>query len=161
MREITPDCPIKVFKSSQNPERQLAEANRRFEKYLECCAKYDVKVSNKGAYMAIGIDDSDVGYILNGGAEKSAIYNFLKSVKAYCSMYRENLMADGKLNPAVGIFWQKNYDGMRDTQDFVVAPQQSQLLPTEEELRRKYVQMPTERLAEPENAEGAESDAEE
>ena len=74
-------------------------------------------------------------------------------------------MADGEINPAVGIFWQKNYDGMRDTQDVAVSPVQTQALLTEEELRRKYVQMPTEKLAESAEslsetaeAEGAESE---
>ncbi|CAJ0600759.1 unnamed protein product [Cylicocyclus nassatus] len=35
---------------------------------------------------------------------------------------REGLMADGKVNPVTGIFWQKNYDGLRDQQEVVVAP---------------------------------------
>ena len=31
-------------------------------------------------------------------------------------------MADGKLNPVTGIFWQKNFDGLKDQQDIVIAP---------------------------------------
>ena len=31
-------------------------------------------------------------------------------------------MADGKIFPATGIFWQKNWDGLKDQQDVVVEP---------------------------------------
>lgn len=31
-------------------------------------------------------------------------------------------MANGKLNPVTGIFWQKNFDGMKDTQEVVLTP---------------------------------------
>ena len=31
-------------------------------------------------------------------------------------------MSDGKVNPVVGIFWQKNYDGLRDQQEHIIAP---------------------------------------
>lgn len=36
-------------------------------------------------------------------------------------------MADGKVNPVTGIFWQKNYDGMKDQQEVVVTPNQNPL----------------------------------
>ena len=31
-------------------------------------------------------------------------------------------MADGKIFPATGIFWQKNWDGLKDQQEVVVEP---------------------------------------
>ena len=31
-------------------------------------------------------------------------------------------MSDGKINPVTGIFWQKNWDGLKDQQDVVVEP---------------------------------------
>ena len=31
-------------------------------------------------------------------------------------------MQDGKINPVVGIFWQKNYDGLRDQTELAIAP---------------------------------------
>lgn len=31
-------------------------------------------------------------------------------------------MQDGKVNPVTGIFWQKNYDGLKDQQEVVVTP---------------------------------------
>ena len=31
-------------------------------------------------------------------------------------------MQDGKINPVTGIFWQKNYDGMKDQSEVVLTP---------------------------------------
>ena len=31
-------------------------------------------------------------------------------------------MQDGKVNPVTGIFWQKNYDGMKDQTEMVLTP---------------------------------------
>lgn len=31
-------------------------------------------------------------------------------------------MSDGKINPVTGIFWQKNYDGLRDQTELAIAP---------------------------------------
>ena len=36
------------------------------------------------------------------------------------SQIREQLMSDGKINPVTGIFWQKNWDGLKDQQEVVV-----------------------------------------
>ena len=38
------------------------------------------------------------------------------------SQIREQLMADGKVNAVAGIFWQKNYDGLKDQQEVIVEP---------------------------------------
>lgn len=38
------------------------------------------------------------------------------------SQIREQLMADRKVDTATGIFWQKNYDGLKDQQEVIVEP---------------------------------------
>ena len=38
------------------------------------------------------------------------------------SQIREQLMSDGKINPVTGIFWQKNWDGLKDQQEVVIEP---------------------------------------
>jgi hypothetical protein len=49
------------------------------------------------------------------------------------------MMADGKLNPVVGIFWQKNYDGFKDQQEVVLAPKNNGIEDVDEkELLSKY-----------------------
>ena len=37
-------------------------------------------------------------------------------------LYREQLRSDGKINPVTGIFWQKNWDGLKDQQEVVLEP---------------------------------------
>ena len=56
-------------------------------------------------------------------------------------MYREGLMEDGKVNPVTGIFWQKNYDGMKDQQEVVLTPNTSPLGEQKdaEALKQKYL----------------------
>ena len=57
-------------------------------------------------------------------------------------MYREGLMEDGKVNPVTGIFWQKNYDGMKDQQEVVLTPNQNPLGEQKdaESLKQKYLE---------------------
>lgn len=43
-------------------------------------------------------------------------------LKDFFRAYREGLMQDGKINPVTGIFWQKNYDGMKDQSEVVLTP---------------------------------------
>jgi hypothetical protein len=57
-------------------------------------------------------------------------------------MYREGLMEDGKVNPVTGIFWQKNYDGMKDQQEVVLTPNTNPLGEQKdaEALQQKYLE---------------------
>ena len=51
-------------------------------------------------------------------------------------------MEDGKVNPVTGIFWQKNYDGMKDQQEVVLTPNQNVLGDgiDAERLKQKYLE---------------------
>ena len=35
-------------------------------------------------------------------------------IYSVCSMTREELISQGEINPVIGIFWQRNYDGLRN-----------------------------------------------
>lgn len=65
-------------------------------------------------------------------------------------------MQDGKVNPVTGIFWQKNYDGLKDQQEVVVTPNNplGEMGDTER-IKQKYLDAGYNVL--PEVAEGAES----
>lgn len=100
----------------------VEEMERRFARYLELCAQWDMKVGNQAAYAAIGIGKDDAYEWSNRNLGNPARTAFIKKVQKVCAMYREGLMEDGKVNPVTGIFWQKNYDGMKDQTEMVLTP---------------------------------------
>ena len=106
----------------QPPELTDPDCIERWEKftaYLRMCAEKDMKVGNLATYMAIGIDKTIAWKWENEQLSKDR-RNLIKSIRQVCAVYREQLMQDGKVNPVVGIFWQKNYDGMRDQTETVI-----------------------------------------
>lgn len=84
--------------------------------------KYDMKIGNQAAYAAIGIDKGIAWEWVNRCTTNPARTDFIKKVQKVCALYREGLMQDGKVNPVTGIFWQKNYDGMKDQTEMVLTP---------------------------------------
>lgn len=135
MRQILPPGP-------PDPH-DVDEMERRFERYLDLCIQYDMKVSNQAAYAAIGINKDQVydwtHPTRNTGNRRRT--EFVRKVQQICSLYREEMMMDGRINPVTGIFWQKNYDGFKDQQEVVVTPN-NPLGDTRdpEELKQKYLE---------------------
>lgn len=118
------------------------EMERRFENYLRLCSEWDMKVGNQAAYAAIGIDKGMAWEWSMRNTGNTRRTDFIKKVQKICAMYREGLMEDGKVNPVTGIFWQKNYDGLRDQQEVVLTPNTSPLGEQKdaEQLKQKYIE---------------------
>lgn len=135
----------------------VEEMERRFQNYLVKCAEWDMKIGNQAAYAAIGINKDLVYEWTVRRQTNPRRTEFVKKVQQFCAMYREGLMEDGKVNPVTGIFWQKNYDGMKDQQEVVLTPNASPLgdRTDAEALKQKYLEN-TYGVAEslPEGAEG-------
>lgn len=149
----------------------VAEMERRFMRYLDLCAEWDMKIGNQAAYAAIGIDKGIAWEWENRSTGNPARADFIKKVRQFCAMYREGLMEDGKVNPVTGIFWQKNYDGLRDQQEVVLTPNTSPLGEQQdaETLKKKYLEQTygisgelaeSEVLELPESAESPQKEAE-
>lgn len=120
----------------------VEEMERRFMRYLDLCAQWDMKIGNQAAYAAIGINKDLVyewTHRLLGNPRRT---DFVKKVQQFCAMYREGLMEDGKVNPVTGIFWQKNYDGLKDQQEVVLTPNANPLGEQKdvEALKQKYLE---------------------
>ena len=78
-----------------------------------------------------------------GRTQTKAHSDLIKKVKRFCASYREILGADGKLNPVTLVWWQKNYDGLKDQQEVILTPNQplgEQLQP--KELADRYGDIP-------------------
>lgn len=114
MMEIMPKEPLDT--------QDVAEMERRFMNYVQKCSEWDMKVGNQAAYMAIGITKEQAWEWENVVKRNPARSDFVKKVRQFCGVFREGLMQDGKVNPVTGIFWQKNYDGMKDQTEMVLTP---------------------------------------
>lgn len=120
----------------------VEEMERRFARYLQMCAEWDMKIGNQAAYAAIGINKDLVYEWTVRRQTNPKRTEFIKKVQQFCAMYREGLMEDGKVNPVTGIFWQKNYDGMKDQQEVVLTPNNNPLgdQTDAEALKQKYLE---------------------
>lgn len=120
-------------------KNNVEEMEQRFYRYLQWCDIHGIKISNQSAYLAMGITKDDAYEWGNGIYRTQAHSDLIKKVKQICAITRENMMADGKLNPVVGIFWQKNYDGFKDQQEVVLSPNKNRIEDVDEqELINKY-----------------------
>ena len=92
----------------------------RFYAYVELAAQTNNKLSNMNAYMSMGLTATKVSQLMQHGTQEQK--DLLEEVEMICGGYRESLMSDGQLTPSTGMFWQKNYDGLRDATEHIVVP---------------------------------------
>lgn len=110
---------IECQKISIGADRSNVEdLKQRFIKYLQLCAENDMKLGNLAAYCAMGIT-KDMAFDWEHGRtndkEHTALIRFVKSVIA---AYRETALADGEINPILGMFWQKSFDGLNELAEY-------------------------------------------
>lgn len=103
--------------------KDVEDMRMRFYQYLMLCDACNMKIGNMNAYSAMGIVKQQATAWRNGGLGYSPERKrLIEEVDSVCAGYREQLIADGQVNPITGIFWQKNYDGLRDVQSHEVGP---------------------------------------
>ena len=90
----------------------------RFYSYLELTQLTNMKISNMTALLSIGMTQAKASKLSQTGTDD--MKDLLTEIQAVCAGYREMVTADGKLNPVTSIFWQKNFDDMRDKREQVV-----------------------------------------
>ena len=87
----------------------------RFQRYLVWCEDNEFKISNQVCYIALDVSSNQIRNWAQGKqGSTSASMVFYKKVLDFLSAFREFQMIEGKLNPILGIWWQKNYDGFVD-----------------------------------------------
>ena len=94
----------------------IESLKERFVRYLELCARTDMKVGNLAAYAAMGITKADVFDWEHGRGRRTQpeFKAFAIFVKSVIAAYRESAIQNGEINPIVGIFWQKSFDGLNE-----------------------------------------------
>ena len=94
-----------------------------FANYLQLCYQDGMPISNLQAYAAMGFNYDDFrNWSKKDDPERRA---FIATVKSTCAMSREGQVASGRLNPVIGIFWQRNYDGLRNDTEQMQAIQET------------------------------------
>ena len=83
-----------------------------FIAYLKLCQKNGFNVSNLSAYAAMGMDNPTFQNFSKKAEPE--IKEFCRFIRETCAMFRENMVSNGKINPVIGIFWQRNFDGLRN-----------------------------------------------
>lgn len=112
--------------------------------YIKLCGQFSVKPGNQGAYTSMGLDASTVSSIMTGRlyANKPEYKKILRQVKNILATYREIAMSENNLNPVVGIWWQKNYDGLMDDPKEGKAIESNEPELDAQTIREKYADLP-------------------
>ncbi|MDD4370958.1 MAG: hypothetical protein PHD56_07790 [Anaerostipes sp.] len=96
--------------------REPEAVKKRIEEYLNHCIDKGFRPGNMGMYTAIGMSKQGIDLFIKRNPKHPSV-PIIQKGKQLMSMYRELLMVNGKVNPVTGIFWQKNYDGLKDVQE--------------------------------------------
>ena len=94
-----------------------------FITYLKLCQEDGFKVSNLSAYASMGFQ-SGQHFDVFSKKDDPDVRAFCAFVRSTCSMFRESMVSDNKLNPVIGIFWQRNFDGLRNDTEQVQSIQE-------------------------------------
>lgn len=114
-----------------------------FLNYLKLCIENGFKIGTIAACSSMGISPEILyqwrsGIRRQNNPEYKKLAEFVTSV---CSTSREQLISDSKLNPVIGIFWQRNFDRLRndtEQQQSLLSGENDQDEMTTDEYRKKY-----------------------
>lgn len=87
--------------------------------YLIDCENAGKRPGNMGMYRALDMTRQDVNNVITGKSKSKVspeCIDILKKALQMLGEYREQLGAQGKINPVTLLFWQKNYDSLSDVQ---------------------------------------------
>lgn len=98
--------------ASHADRKDPATLRAAFISYLQLCQQDGFSVSNLAAYASMGITHKEIGNWITGTRpEYRELAQFVRTV---CGLSREQQISDSKINPVIGIFWQRNFDGLRN-----------------------------------------------
>ena len=101
--------------------KDVNDLRRRFYTYCALSEACGMRLGNMNAYHAMGITMQQAySWKIGGAGSTPERRELIAEVDSVCSGSREMLAAMGQINPVLAIFWQKNYDGLRDVQEHSV-----------------------------------------
>lgn len=135
---------LRSFEISQQGDINDPESLRAcFLNYLKLCIDNGFKIGTIAACASMGISPEILyqwrsGIRRQNNPEYKKLAEFVTNV---CSISREQLISDSKLNPVIGIFWQRNFDRLRndtEQQQTMLSGENDQDEMTTDEYRKKY-----------------------
>lgn len=128
---------IKCMDSPPVDLHNVDEVKQAILEYFTDCEESGKRPGNMGLYRALGMSRQDVNNVLTGKSKSKASLDVIDTIKKTVLLlaeYREQLGAQGKLNPVTMIFWQKNFDGLDETNklEITAKPAQDPTLTPEE-----------------------------
>ena len=126
--------------ASKADKNDLLSLKSCFVAYMRLCQEDGFPVQNLAAYSAMGFTNAQFMYFSR--KDDPEVREFVSFVKSTCGMFRESMVTANKLNPVIGIFWQRNFDGLRnDTEQVQVAQEQEDNSYTNKNYKDKYLNM--------------------
>ena len=131
---------MRVYQISQTVDKKDPVSIRSaFINYVKLCQEDGFPVSNLAAYTAIKSNKHEVD---KWGQSNNPEYKELANmILGLCSLSREQQISTGSLHPVIGIFWQRNYDGLRndtEQQQTMIDCQDDTSEKTASDYRKKY-----------------------
>lgn len=131
---------LDIFKAKEPDMHNVKEVTECIDNYFQNCIRRQLRPGNMGLYASLGISKREADFLvkgrLPGKASPEAVSQLKRAMKAI-SAFRETLGAQGKLNPATLIFWQKNFDGLEDQQTVMVEAAVSDATMTPEQIAKQ------------------------
>lgn len=140
-------CARNIFNSPKVDLNNTEEVIQAINDYFTDCMETGLRPGNLALYAVLGLSRQDVSNAIYGYSKKipPATIDVIKKAKESLAAYRELLGSHGKVNPVTLIFWQKNYDGLKDQQDIVVTPNNPMgEMPDAKSIEQKYENLPEE-----------------
>lgn len=94
------------------------------DRYIKLCVDHNILITNLGCYGACGVSRQTITDWAQGRSRAShdpQYKEFALRVRMLCSINREQMMVEGKINPIIAIWWEKNFDGFTDRPGDVIA----------------------------------------
>lgn len=115
-----------------------------FKRYLELCDQYGIPPTNMSAYSALGIDLKTAKLWAAGKAGRDKA-ELIRWINQFLAMSRQTNIDTGAMSPQVGMFLQKNFDGLSETP--IEIAEERDLLgdkPSAEDIIDRYESLPDE-----------------
>ena len=97
-----------------SPKKPVEVYKECLREYFELCGKNGIRPGYIAACTAMGINYNTMNTWARTRTTEPELRQFALTVTETFSAMREGQIQEGKLHPLIGIFWQRNYDGLRN-----------------------------------------------